>query len=141
MSLITDAVNSWVDTGYGWNPLYAYRSYDYYNSNMDIYVSYVHVEGYIRGNIFYYVGDSSNATEIHPWDQNWVYTEVELFIEMYPKDDYNRMQRYIAHFFGSTFGLGTNEDSNSVMCSWYTPCNVYKPSLADHNGLNAIYNN
>ena len=39
------------------------------------------------------------------------------------------------------FGLDNNSDSYSVMCSFYTPCYVYLPSQADHNGLNAIYNN
>ena len=38
VNLIGNAANSWVDTGYGYNPLYMYRTYDFYSSNMDIYV-------------------------------------------------------------------------------------------------------
>lgn len=140
-TLIANAAYSWEVTGYGWNPLYAHRTYNYYNSNMDIYLSQQMVEGYIMGNVTYWTGTSPNATQVNPQFSDWVFTEVTMFVNMYNWNDSNTMQRYIAHFFGQTFGLDNNSDSYSVMCSFYTPCYVYLPSQADHNGLNAIYNN
>ncbi|MDO4283650.1 MAG: hypothetical protein Q4D02_08460 [Clostridia bacterium] len=141
VTLINNAANSWVDTGYGWNPLYMYRSYDLYNSNMDFYLREGYVEGFIRGNITYWNGNSANPVQTYPHQSNWVYSEITLFITMFDQNDLNSIQRAIAYFMGSGFGLATTQDPNSVMCSFYTKCNVYKPGIMDHNGLNAMYNN
>lgn len=36
VTLIGNAANSWVNTGYGYNPLYMFRTYNFYTSNIDI---------------------------------------------------------------------------------------------------------
>lgn len=142
VNLIYAAVNSWVDTGYGWNPLYAYRTYDSSISAMDISLNYGAVEGYMRCNVTYWIGESASAhKEVNPEFQDWVYTEAEMFIRMMDPNNDQKLQRVFAHMFGRTFGLTVNKDPNSVMCSFYTVTDAYKPSWEDHNALNELYNN
>lgn len=142
VNLINAAVNSWVDTGYGWNPLYAYRTYNSSISAMDIYLSNQSVEGFIRCNVTFWVGESaSNPTEVHPSSSDWVYTEAEMFIRMMDPNNDQKLQRVFANMFGQTFGLCINSDPTSVMCNFYTVTDVYKPNQADHNALNEMYNN
>lgn len=141
VNLINAAVNSWVDTGYGWNPLYAYRTYDSSISAMDISLSDHRVDGYVRCSVFFWVGASaSNPTQVVPANSDWVYTEAEMYITMMDPNNNQKLQRVFANMFGQTFGLKINTDPSSVMCSFYTVTDVYKPSLADHNALNEMYN-
>ena len=142
VNLINAAVNSWVDTGYGWNPLYAYRTYDSSISAMDIYLSNQRVEGFIRCSVTFWVGASaSNPTQVVPANSNWVYTEAEMYITMMDPNNDQKLQRVFANMFGQTFGLSLNSDPSSVMCNFYTVTNAYKPNQADHNALNEMYNN
>lgn len=142
VTLIDNAANSWVYTGYGYNPLYMYRTYNLYASNIDIFASTDAIEGYNKVNSSYWVGNSANCTQTNPWNSNWDYAEVTIFVDMHDPNNLNKLQRSIAHGMGHAFGLDDNyNNQDSVMCDFYHTCNVYKPGKADHDGLNAIYNN
>lgn len=140
VTLIDNAANSWVYTGYGYNPLYMYRTYDLYSSNLDIFGSTQIIESYNRVNMSYWRGTSANPTWVDPTTTNWEYAEMTLFVDMHSGDQ-TKLQRSIAHGIGHALGLDDNYNNpDSVMCDFYHVCNVYKPGKADHDGLNAIYN-
>lgn len=141
VTLINNAANSWVYTGYGYNPLYMYRTYDFYSSNIDIYADTQIIETYHRLNILYWKGNSSNATMAGPEVANWEYCDLTIYVNMHDPNNLNKIQRTIAKGMGHAFGLADNYNNpDSVMCDFYHECNVYKPGKADHDGLNAIYN-
>lgn len=140
VTLINNAANSWVNTGYGYNPLYMNRTYDLYSSNLDIYGSTQIIESFNRVDVSYWRGTSASSTRVTPLDSNWTYCEMILYVSMHDPNNYNKLQRSIAHGMGHTFGLDDNyNNSNSVMCDFYHECYVYKPGIMDHNGLNTIY--
>lgn len=141
VTLIDRAANSWVDTGYGYNPLYMYRTYNLYSSHIDIYASRQIIESFNRVNTAYWRGNSSNKVATSPTTSNWDYMDLTIYVDMHDWNDHNKLQRSIAHGMGHAFGLDDNVgNSESVMCDFYHVCNVYRPGKADHDGLNAMYN-
>lgn len=139
VAAIDAAANSWVYTGYGYNPLYMYRTYDLYASNIDFRANDMHTEGYVRINVSYWQGTSANPIKVFPEESNWAYTEVEIFTTMCGSDPY-KLRRFICKGIGHSLGLDENpKNPDSVMCDLWTPTDVYKPGIMDHNGLVAMY--
>lgn len=141
ITYIDECAKHWEDTGYGWNPLYISRTYDLLVSSMDIYAVDSYVNDVVTGDVTYWNGNSYNPVMVDPTTTNWVYTEIELYMNMPKMHNANYVRRTISYFMGRSFGLSINDGNpNSVMCDYFTECNVCYPGLMDHKGLNAIYN-
>ena len=83
-SYINSAIDNWVDTGYGWNPIYLYPVASSYATAMDFYLltdsQAIARYGSTRykttlADTTYYL---TNSAQIDMNSQNWFYTEIRL---------------------------------------------------------------
>lgn len=140
VNLINDAANSWVVTGYGYNPLYMYRTYNFNASNMDIYAGNAITSGsHTRALTTYYDVTTSGHVKIEPEYGFWDYVTINIYMNASGMTNGYNVQRAIAHEMGHAFGLADNIGNPYSVMAPFDDCYVYKPGQADHDGLNAMY--
>jgi len=144
-NLINNAANNWVYTGFGANPIYMYRTYNFNASNMDIYdgdyyqvemdawatdAKTIHVDVRTTGHIVVWPTTSM-------WDYGRIYLNKTRMDVIYSD---TVKQGIISHEMGHVMALAHNiTTTDSVMFPYTdmrTRCTVGK---VDNDGINAIY--
>ena len=141
-SLIGAAAYSWMYTGYGDNPIYMYQTTNFNASNMDIYAQNDGLQAGYTACTFYVDVRTEGHIIVDPTTSFWDYGEVYLntYPSLFPALADVTKQGVICHEMGHVFGLAHNNDNiNSIMCQLGYGRVVYKPGLADHYGINAMY--
>lgn len=137
--LIDNAANSWVVTGYGWNPIYMYKTSDSSISNMDIYATAAGLDGSNAWTYLYNIYGSTHV-RVNGATTDWLYGEITLNVSYLNGYSNDTRQGVIAHEMGHVFGLAEhNHDPYSVMCQMGAGRAVTRPGKVDHDGINDIY--
>ena len=150
-SKINSAIDNWVDTGYGWNPIYLYPVASSYATAMDFYLltesQAIARYGSTRykttlADTTYYL---TNSAQIDMNSQNWFYTEIRL--NSYSLNTVaNQAAEFrtgeIKHEIGHALGLyDQNTNPYSIMCGLLTAGRVVQNvDQTSHNAINAMYN-
>lgn len=139
---INDSVNNWVDTGWGWNPIYLYPVASNYATHIDYYLV-----DYTSDSL---LANTNNRAYTTFWDidengvllnsggepmYNYFYTEIKF-------SSYHQMTvDTIIHEMGHAFGLA-HYDSNaySIMYPYRDYRMVTTVQKEDHDTINYLYN-
>lgn len=136
-SLINNAVDNWVDTGYGWNPIYMAPVASNYATDMDFYAVYSLDYGVIAQTSMYDI----NEVQVTPSTTNWFFAKIELATSVINNYGNNDKQGTIAHEMGHGFGLNhQNNNTSSIMCQKGAGRIVYLVDYTSHNCINYLYN-
>lgn len=147
---INNAIDNWVDTGYGWNQIYLAPVASSYATSMDFYgltqSQAIARYGSTRykttlADTTYYLTD---GTKIDMNSQSWFYTEIRLNnYSMYTADVMEDIFRQgeIAHEIGHALGLyDNNYNARSIMCGLLNAGRTIQVVDVDsHNAINAMY--
>ena len=137
--LINSAINNWVDTGYGWNPIYVTPVSSNYATDIDFYASYGDdLAKDILAQTEYY---NISEIKIDEHNTNWYFAKIELNSVSLNRYTNEVQQGTIAHEIGHAFGLGhQNSNEYSIMCQlmYYRKINVV--DQISHNAINTLYN-
>lgn len=140
--LVNTAMGNWVDTGYGWNPIYATPVASNYATHIDVYGSDIY-----RSNVLDIVmlGHTSfwsvNGEPIAQYENekpksNYFYTEIEMNMSL--SDSYKLLA--VSHEIGHAFGLDDSTNPNSLMYYKYRYCSIQTVQKEDHDTINYLYN-
>lgn len=138
-TLINNAVNNWIDTGYGWNPIYMYPVASNYATDVDFYARY---GDEISSNVlaqtsFYDIYEGP----VSPYTSNWFFAKVEINAPTINKYSSTAQQGTIAHEIGHAFGLNhQNDNVNSIMCQTGYGRVAQTVDQVSHNAINTLYN-
>lgn len=138
---INAAADNWVDTGYGWNPIYMTPVGSNYGTHMDFYGRTMAQDSYLNSNILGYTTFWNGDSTLTPtWGgyptYNYYYSEIVFNLSTSNSYDY----RTAKHEMGHAFGLGHNESSYSIMCPVLTDTYVTTVQKCDHDAINYLYN-
>ncbi|MBO5477937.1 MAG: hypothetical protein J6A15_09330 [Clostridia bacterium] len=139
-SLINAAVNNWVDTGYGWNPIYMNPVSSNYATDVDFYARYGDEisEGILARTSCYNINEAS----VNPSTSNWFFAKIEINVPTISNYSSYVQQGTIAHELGHAFGLDhQNNNVNSIMCQVGNGRVVQTVDQTSHNAINTLYNN
>ena len=138
---INAAADNWVDTGYGWNPIYMTPVASNYGTHMDFYGRTTANDSYLNSNILGYTtfwneDITINGTKCSYPTSNYYYSEIMFNLGLSNSYDY----RTAKHEMGHAFGLAHNESSYSIMCPTINDMYVTTVQQCDHNTINYLYN-
>ena len=141
---INNAANNWVNTGFGYNPIYMYRTYNSNVSNMDIYVAsgkqQMLMEQRGQDTVTVHVDvRTSGHVNVDPTQSFWDYGIIYLNPECtaYYSDSWK--QGCIAHEMGHVMGLNDNWSTSDSVMYPVTSSRRNTVGKADHDGINAMY--
>lgn len=140
-SKINEAVNNWVDTGYGWNPIYLYPVSSNYATHIDYYVI-----DYRNDAVLSNINNNAYTTF---WDINEL--ELSYNVSGEPTSDYYytevKITNYreidtstIIHEMGHCFGLKHSSNLYSIMYPTSSLRMVNRVAKDDHDTINYLYN-
>ena len=138
---IVSASNNWVDTGYGWNPIYMTAVSSNYATHMDFYGRNTGSDSYLNDTTLGYTsfwntdGTLRSAKGEGP-TYNYFYTEIVFNTGLSESYDY----RTAKHEMGHAFGLMHNESSYSILCPNLFEMKVSTVQQCDHDSINYLYN-
>ncbi len=140
-SNINSAANNWVDTGYGWNPIYMTAVSSNYATHMDFYgrtpQSDVHLNGDVLGYAtFWYTDGTLVAKRGSSPTENYFYSE--LVFNTSASQSYDA--RVAKHEMGHAFGLAHNSSFYSIMFGNVNYMQVSTVQQCDHDTINYLYN-
>lgn len=142
-TLLVDAVNNWMYTGYGDNDFYGIYVSSNVGSKMDIYgrtSSYWGSDGpYVLASTSFY--DNNNA-QISPYYNDWFSAQIDLNDTVLRRDDISNYQATgtFIHEMGHAFGLAHNNSNvNSIMCPTGSGRAVQTVQQVDNDALNNLY--
>ena len=137
-TLINNAVNNWVVTGWGWNPIYLAPVASNNGTALDFYLKYSDQLGYsILGQTTYF---NSYEVQLNPATTDWFFAKIDLNGSSLPNISYNNRQGTIAHEIGHGLGLAhQNSNTSSIMCSLSSGRTVYTVDQISHNAINTLY--
>lgn len=142
-SLINAAANNWVNTGFGYNPIYMYQTTNFNASNMDIYdadtyASYMTANG-IDGMTLYVDVRTSGHVDVDPTQSFWDYGKIYLNQNYFNGYSNTVKQGVIAHEMGHVMALAHNTSTTDSLMWPYTDGRQHTVRKVDHDGINAIY--
>lgn len=148
-TLINNAVNNWIDTGYGWNPIYLYPVASNYATEIDFYLlkgsQATDLWGAYNGTLaetFYFRIDES-PIDNGRYQENWFFTQIKMNdTNMYLSSMNDTIrQGTITHEIGHALGLShQNASPNSIMCQMRYHRTAQRVDQASHNYINEMYN-
>lgn len=134
---INNAVNNWIDTGYGWNPIYMYPVSSNYATDIDFYAVYELGTGLLGRTAMYDI----NEYEVNCETTNWFFARIYLSTSLLDSYISSQKQGTIAHEIGHAFGLAhQNNNTHSIMCQKGHHRAVYLVDSTSHNAINTLYN-
>lgn len=141
-SVIANAANNWVYTGYGYNKLWPNtRIYDISGTAIDF---YTYTE---NSNVLAYTyafartnGTTGDAYHVWQWESDWLFSEIHINQTTFDQLSTYDKQGTIAHEFGHAWGLAHNQDNqHSIMCQLGAGRLVNTVQQVDQNAFNSIY--
>lgn len=145
-TLINNATNNWIYTGFGYNPIYMYRTYNFNESNMDIYDGdYYQAEMdafETLGKTIHVDVRTSSHQIVLPQSSMWDYGRIYLnFTRMQSLGFSNaKIQGVIIHEMGHVMALDHNVSTfDSIMYPYTDLGERDTVGRVDHDGINAIY--
>lgn len=137
---INDALYNWVDTGYGWNPIYVTPVSSNYATHMDFYGVHEYNDSIIGYGVLGYVSYfdiNSNRIADPPNEPNrdYFYTEIKFNL-----DDIYKPNIVFRHEIGHAFGLRHSDSPYSIMYYNVGDMQVTTVQKDDHDTINYLYN-
>ena len=137
---VVSASNNWVDTGYGWNPIYMTAVSSNYATHMDFYGRNAGSDSYLNNSVVGYTSywntdGSMTSQKGQVPTYNYFYTEIVFNTDLSESYDY----RTAKHEMGHAFGLMHTDNRYSIM---YPNLYMYVSTVqqGDHDAINYLYN-
>lgn len=137
-TLINNAIDNWVVTGYGWNPIQLAPVASNNGTALDFYLKYADElsRGVLAQTSFY----NSAEIELDPETNDWFFATIDLNGTTLPSISYEQRQGTIAHEIGHGLGLAhQNSNPGSIMCSLASGRTMNRVDQISHNAINQLY--
>lgn len=143
-SLINSAINNWVDTGYGWNPIYVTPVSSNYATHMDFYaeedINSKVLDRMMLGHTSYWNTDGTAVAEFENEKPNYNYFYTESRMNTSRSD--SKTKYAVSHEIGHAFGLDHHSLKISIMYPFSNGNNATITTVQkeDHDAINYLYN-
>ena len=137
---ISYAVDNWVDTGWGWNPIYMTPVSSNYATHMDFYGRTASTDSYLNTGVAAYTStwNTDGTLVANKGDlptHDYFYTEI-VFNQSVPDSYDNRVAK---HEMGHAFGLKHYAERNSIMYPNLEYMEAYYVQQCDQDAINYLY--